>query len=124
MRAWERGEETDSDDNDDNDDEVVVDSEWDDLESEDTLIGTHSSTQGPFPFHAGGSESVRPAEMGQTIGPSSRPVGAGGSTAAPEVPPEGSGPTTALQEVVEACRSAAAPEVPVEGAAPLPRPTS
>ena len=53
LRARERGEETDSDDNDDNDDEVVVDSEWDDLESEDTLIGTHSSMQGPFPFHAG-----------------------------------------------------------------------
>ena len=28
---------------DDDDDEVVADVEWDDLEGEDTLIGTHSS---------------------------------------------------------------------------------
>ena len=40
------GEETDSDDDDDKEEEeekVVADTEWDDLESEDTLIGTHSS---------------------------------------------------------------------------------
>ena len=44
LQARERGEETDSDDDDDEeDDEVVADTEWDDLESEDTLIGTHSS---------------------------------------------------------------------------------
>ena len=45
LQAWERGEETYSDDDDDDeeDDEVVVDIEWGDLESEDTLTGTHSS---------------------------------------------------------------------------------
>ena len=38
MRAWERGEDTDSDDdNDKEDNEVVTDIEWDDLESEDAL---------------------------------------------------------------------------------------
>ena len=55
-------------------DDVVADVEWDVLEGEDSLIGTHSSMQGPFPFHAGGSESMRPVETGQTIGPSSGPV--------------------------------------------------
>ena len=45
MRAWERGEETDSDDDDDEeeDDEVVDDTECDGLESEDMLTGTRSS---------------------------------------------------------------------------------
>ena len=38
LRAQERGEETDSDD-DNEDDEVVADTEWDDLASEDTLTG-------------------------------------------------------------------------------------
>ena len=42
---WERGEETDSDEDDDEEEEeeVVADTEWDDLESEDTLIGIPSS---------------------------------------------------------------------------------
>ena len=44
QQARERGEETDSEDNDDDDDEVVADVEWDVLEGEDSLIGTHSST--------------------------------------------------------------------------------
>ena len=45
QQARERGEETGSDDDDDKegDDEEVVDIEWDDLESEDTLIGICSS---------------------------------------------------------------------------------
>ena len=45
MRAWEQGEEIDSDDDDDNDedDEVVADTEWDDLASEDALIGVYLS---------------------------------------------------------------------------------
>ena len=90
QQAQERGEEADSEED---DDEVVADVEWDDLEGEDTLTGTHSSMQGPFPFHAGGSESVRPAEMVQTIGPSSGPVGADGSAAVPGVPMEGGGST-------------------------------
>ena len=45
QQAREQGEETGSDDDDDNKefDEVVADVEWDVLEGEDTLIGTHSS---------------------------------------------------------------------------------
>ena len=62
--------------------------DWDVLEGEDSLTGTQLSMQGPFPFHMGGSESVRPVEAGQTIGPSSRPVGAGGSAASLRVPVE------------------------------------
>ena len=54
QQAQERGEETGSDDNNEEEfDEVVADVEWDVLEGEDTLTGTHLSTQGPFPFHAG-----------------------------------------------------------------------
>ena len=88
QQAWERGEETDSDDDDEEFDEVVADVEWDVLEDEDTLIGTHLSMQGPFPFHAEGSESMRPMETGQTIGPSLGPVGAGGSAVTPMAPVE------------------------------------
>ena len=43
QQARERGEETDSKDDEDDDDEVVADVEWDVLEGEDTLTGTHSS---------------------------------------------------------------------------------
>ena len=89
--------------------------EWDVLEGEDTLIGTHMSTQGPFPFHAGGSESVRPAEMGQIVGPSSGPVGAGRSAAASRVPVEGGVSTAAPHELIGAGESAAMPEAPTEG---------
>ena len=67
QQAWERGEETDSDDDDEEEeeyDEVVTDIEWDDLESEYTLIGTHSSMQGPFPFHAREGEAMRQEEVG------------------------------------------------------------
>ena len=76
QQAWERGEETDSDDNDEEEeeyDEVVADIEWDDLGREDTLIGTHSSMQGPFSFHAREGAAVRPEEVGRTIGPSLGP---------------------------------------------------
>ena len=43
--AWERGETdcVDVDDVDDEDDEVVFNTEWDDLASEDTLTGIYSS---------------------------------------------------------------------------------
>ena len=64
LHVWEHREEADSDDDEEEDDEVVANIEWDDLESEDMLIGTHSSMQGSFPFHARGSESVRPTETG------------------------------------------------------------
>ena len=44
QEARERGEETGSDDDDHEEfDEVVADVEWDVLEGEDTLTGTHSS---------------------------------------------------------------------------------
>ena len=66
QQAREQGEETysddDDDDNDEEYDEVVADIEWDDLGSEDTLTGTHSSMQGPFPFHARERVAVRPEE--------------------------------------------------------------
>ena len=83
QQAWDRGEETGSDDDDDNDeyDEVAADVDWDVLEGEDSLTGTQLSTQGPFPFHVGGSESVRPVEPGPSLGQ----VGAGGSAATPGV---------------------------------------
>ena len=72
IHARERGEEIDSDDDDDDDDkqddEVVADTELDDLASEDTLTGIHSSVQGPFSFHAGESASAGPVEMGRTVG--------------------------------------------------------
>jgi len=78
LRAWERGEETDSDDEEE-DDEVVADIEWDDLGSEDTLTGTHSSMQGPFPFHARERVAVRlEEEAGRTVSPSLAPPGARG----------------------------------------------
>ena len=121
QHAWDRGEEASSDnDDDDNDDdeesgEVPADVDWDVLEGKDSLTDTQLSTQGPFPFHMGGSESVGPAEASQTIGPSSGPVGAGGSAATPGVSAEdrwmGGGGSTA-------------PEVLMEGVAPLPRPMS
>lgn len=103
-QAWERGEGTDSDDDDDDDDkeydEVVADVEWDVLEGEDLLIGTHLSSQGPFLFYAGESESVRTAEMGQTIGLSLGLVGAGGSTAMLGVSVEGGSSAVAPHELM------------------------
>ena len=106
--------------------------DWDVLKGKDSLTGTQLSMQGPFPFHMGGSESVRPAEAGQTIGPSSRLAGVGGSAAAPgvpaedrwmggggsaaspEAPVEGGGFTTTPHELMGAGGSAATPEVPTE----------
>ena len=41
--------------------------DWDVLEGEDSLTGTQLSTQGPFPFHMGGSESVSLVETSQII---------------------------------------------------------
>jgi len=121
QQARDRGEETGCDDNDDDDDkfdEVVADVDWDVLEGEDSLTGTQLSTQGPFPFHVGGSESVRLAEAGQTIGPSSGPVGAGGSAASPGVPAEdrwmGGGGSVVAPELIGPGRPAATPEVPIE----------
>ena len=89
QQARDRGEEIDSDDDDDNnDDKVAADVDWDVLEDEDMLIDAHPSMQGPFLFHAEGSESMRSVEVGRTIGPSSGPVGAGEFAAPSGVPPE------------------------------------
>ena len=51
--------------------------DWGDLEDEDLL-----STQGPFLFHVGGSESARTVEPGLPLGP----VGASGSVVTLGVP--------------------------------------
>ena len=86
---------TDSDEDDDEEEEeeeeeeVVTDTEWDDLESEDTLIGIPSSMQGPFPFHTREGAAVRLEEVGWTIGLSLEPSGAGGFATVPEVPAGG-----------------------------------
>ena len=50
------------------------------------LTDAHRPMQGPFPFHAEGSESVRLVEVGRAIGPSLGPVGAEESAAPSEVP--------------------------------------
>ena len=84
--------------------------DWDVLEGEDSLTGTQLSTQGPFPFHMGGSESVRPVEPGPSLGL----VGAGGSAATPGVLVE--------DRWMGGGRSASAPEVQMEGVDPSPRP--
>jgi N-acetylmuramic acid 6-phosphate (MurNAc-6-P) etherase len=67
LRARERGEDTDSEED---EEEVDADTERDDLESEDMLIGIHSSLQGsgPFPYHGGEGASERLVEMGRTVG--------------------------------------------------------
>ena len=115
QQVRDRGGETGSDDDDnDDDDEVAADVDWDVLEDEDMLTDAHRSMQGPFLFHAGGSEFVRSVEVGQTIGPSSGLVGAGESAATPGVPVEdrwmGGGGSTAAPEVsTERGGSATAP---------------
>ena len=79
QQASDRGAETSSEDDGDDDesneeegDTKAADVNWGDLEDEGLL-----STQGPFPFHAGGSESTGTVEPGLPLGP----AGARGSTA-------------------------------------------
>jgi len=98
---------SDDDDDDDDDDEVAVGVDWDVLEDEDTLISGRPSVQGPFAFHAEGSESVRSAE-------------ADGSAASHGVPTEDrwmeeSGPAAADPEVMVGSGSGAAPHETMEG---------
>ena len=88
--------------------------EWDVLGGEDMLIGTPSSMQGPFLFHMGGSESVWPAETGQTIGLSLGPVGAGASATVPRVPMEGGGSLATPHKLIRAGGSVAVPEASTE----------
>ena len=105
---------SDNDNEEEEYDEVVADVEWDVLEGEDTLTGTHSSMQGPFLFHVEGSESMRLAKTGQTIGPSLGPVGGGRSATTPRVPVEGGGSTATPHELIGVGGSTAVPEVPTE----------
>ena len=74
QQAQDQGEETSSEDDDDDDksDEEAAGVDWGDLVNEDSL-----PTQGPFPFHAEGSESMGAVEPGPPLGP----MGAGGSAA-------------------------------------------
>ena len=84
----ERGEDTNSDDdnNVEDDDKVFADTKWDDLESEDMLIGIRSSLQGsgPFPFQGGEGASVRLAKKGRTVDLPQEPAGVGRSATALE----------------------------------------
>ena len=61
QQARDQGEETSSgnDDDDDKSDEEAAGMDWGDLVDEESL-----PTQGPFPFHAEGSESVGMVEPG------------------------------------------------------------
>jgi len=72
QEAWDRGEDVSSDDDDDDDDdddgEVAVGMDWDILEDEGTLTDAHPSTQGPFAFHAEGSELVEAEESAASHG--------------------------------------------------------
>jgi len=86
------------------------------LEDKDMLTNAHRPLQGPFPFHAEGSESVRSVEVCRTIGLSLGPVGAAECAAPFGVPPE--------DRWMGGGGSATAPEVLMEGVALLPRPTS
>ena len=109
------------DDDDDDDDEVLVDVDWGVLEDEDTLISAHLSVQGPFPFHAEGSESVRSVEAEESTASHGVPgedrwMGEGGPTAAnPEVMVEGSGSGVTPHDTVEGSGSGATPHETVEG---------
>ena len=102
----------DDDDDDDDDDEVVIDVDWGVLEDEDTLTSTHLSVQGPFPFHAEGSELVEAGESAALHGmpAEDRWMGEGGPAAAdPEVMVEGSGSGAMPHETGEGSGSGAAP---------------
>ena len=132
QEARDRGEdvssEDDDDDDDDDDDEVAVDVDWGVLEDEDTLTSGHPSVQGPFPFHAEGSGSMRSVEAGESA--SSRGVlaedrwmGKGEPVAAiPEATMKGSSSGAAPRETMEGDGSGAAPDETMErsdsGAAP------
>ena len=111
----------DDDDDDDDDDEVAVGVDWDVLEDEDTLTSGHPSMQGPFPFHAEGSESVRLVEAGESAASHGMPakdrwMGEGRPAAAiPEATMEGSSSGAAPREAMEGDGSGAAPDETMEG---------
>ena len=132
QEARDRGEdvssEDDDDDDDDDDDEVAVDVDWGVLEDEDTLTSGHPSVQGPFPFHAEGSGSMRSVEAGESASShgvlaEDRWMGKGEPVAAiPEATMKGSSSGAAPRETTEGDGSGAAPDETMErsdsGAAP------
>ena len=67
QEARDRGEDVSSDDDDD-DGEVAIGVDWDILEDEGTSTDAHPSTQGPFAFHAEGSELVGAGESAASHG--------------------------------------------------------
>ena len=112
QEARDRGEDVSSDDDDDDDDEVLVDVDWGILEDEDTLTSARPSVQGPFPFHAEGSESVEAGESTALHGmpAEDRWMGESGSAAAdPEVMVERGGAGAAPHEMMEGSGSGATP---------------
>ena len=125
QEARDRGEdvssEDDDDDDDDDDDEVAVDVDWGVLEDEDTLTSGHPSVQGPFPFHAEGSGSMRSVEAGESASShgvlaEDRWMGKGEPVAAiPEAMVEGSGSSAVPHEMMEGSGSGAMPHETMEG---------
>ena len=111
----------DDDDDDDDDDEVAVGVDWGILEDEDTLMSGHPSVQGPFPFHAEGSGTMRSVEAGESAAShgvlaEDRWTGEGGLAAAnPEATMEGSSSGAAPRETMEGGGSGAAPDETMEG---------
>ncbi|XP_066354601.1 uncharacterized protein [Miscanthus floridulus] len=124
QEARDRGEDVsseDEDNDDDDDDEVAVGMDWDVLEDEDTLTSGHPSVQGPFPFHAEGSESMRSVEASESAAShgvpakdwwveESRPT-----TANPKAMGEGSGSGAVPHEMMEGSDSGATPHETMEG---------
>ena len=114
----------DDDDDDDDDDEVVVDVDWGILEDKDTLTSARPSMQGPSPFHAEGSESVRSVEAGESAASHGVPaedrwVGESGSaTADPEVMVERGGAGAMPHQTMEGSDSGATPHEVVEMSPP------
>ena len=133
QEARDRGEDVSSeddndDDDDDGDDEVAVDVDWGVLEDEETLTSGHPPVQGPFAFHAEGSESMRSVEAGESASSHGVPaedrwMGKGEPVAAiPEATMKGSSSGAAPRETMEGDGSGAAPDETMErsdsGAAP------
>ena len=106
---------------DDDDDEVAVGVDWDVLEDEDTLTSGHPSVQGPFPFHADGSESMRSVEAGESTTSHGVPAEdrwveeSGPAATDPEATGEGSGSSAAPREMMEGSGSGATPHEMMEG---------
>ena len=140
QEARDRGEDVSSDDDgddddDDGDDEVAVDVDWGVLEDEETLTSGHPPVQGPFAFHAEGSESMRSVEAGESAASHGVPAedrwtGDTGLAAADleAIVEEGStgaapGSDAAPCEVMEGSSSGAAPRETMGGTASVLRPT-